>query len=150
MTEHNPRLFANEEAIHHIGEGLLARTLPRAEWTHEAHLAATTWIIATRPDIHPESAMPAIISAYNESVGGVNSDSEGYHETITQVFIAAIRAHLAERPPNQPLVDSVNALLLSDRGKRDWPLRFYSRERLFSVAARRGCIAPDLRESAAS
>ena len=29
-------------------------------------------------------------------------------------------------------------------GRRDWPLRFYSRERLFSVAARRGFVEPDL------
>ena len=29
-------------------------------------------------------------------------------------------------------------------GRRDWPLRFYSRERLFSVEARRTFVAPDL------
>jgi hypothetical protein len=29
-------------------------------------------------------------------------------------------------------------------GRRDWPLRFYSRERLFSVEARRSHVAPDL------
>ena len=144
MTDHSPRLFANDEAVRHIGEGLLARTLPRAEWTHEAHLAATIWIVRERPEILPERDMAGIISRYNESVGGVNSDSEGYHETITQLFIAAIRAHLAERPVEEPLADCVNALLLSDRGRRDWPLRFYSRERLFSVEARRGFVARDL------
>ena len=29
-------------------------------------------------------------------------------------------------------------------GRRDWPLRFYSRERLFSVEARRTFVPPDL------
>jgi hypothetical protein len=29
-------------------------------------------------------------------------------------------------------------------GRRDWPLRFYSRERLFSVEARLSYIEPDL------
>jgi hypothetical protein len=29
-------------------------------------------------------------------------------------------------------------------GRRDWPLRFYSGERLFSVEARRRFIPPDL------
>ena len=38
----------------------------------------------------------------------------------------------------------VNAMLLSDVGRRDWPLRFYSRELLFSVAARRRFVEPDL------
>jgi hypothetical protein len=37
----------------------------------------------------------------------------------------------------------VNALLLSPRGARDWPLQFYSRERLFSVEARLGLAEPD-------
>ena len=42
MTEHQLRLFASDAEIERIGEGLLARTLPRANWTHEAHHAATT------------------------------------------------------------------------------------------------------------
>ena len=29
-------------------------------------------------------------------------------------------------------------------GRRDWPLRFYSAERLFSVEARRKFVPPDL------
>jgi hypothetical protein len=55
------------------------RTLPRAEWTHEAHLAATTYLLLRRRDIDVEAELPALIRRYNESVGGVNSDSEGYH-----------------------------------------------------------------------
>ena len=35
-------------------------------------------------------------------------------------------------------------MLLSDVGRRDWPLRFYSRDLLFSVAARRRFVEPDL------
>jgi phosphoenolpyruvate carboxykinase (ATP) len=34
--------------------------------------------------------------------------------------------------------------LISPRGRRDWPLDHYSHDRLFSVAARRSFIAPDL------
>ena len=137
------RFFADDDAIRHVGEGLIARTLPRAEWTHEAHLAATSYIVRERPDIVPERDLPGIIRAYNESVGGVNDDTQGYHETITQCFLSAVRAHLTERPEGEALVDTVNALLRSQRGGRDWPLRFYTRETLFSVAARRGWIAPD-------
>lgn len=143
MTDHKPRLFSADAEIVRIGEGLLARTLPKVDWTHEAHLAACTWIVRELPDVVPETEMPTIISRYNESVGGVNSDTEGYHETITQVFIRAVRDHLGERPDGEALHASVNALLLSERGRRDWPLRFYTRERLFSVEARRGFVAPD-------
>lgn len=143
MTDHSPRLFSTDAEIARIGEGLLARTLPREDWTHEAHLAACTWIVRDCPDIKPEHDMREIISRYNESVGGVNSDTEGYHETITQVFISAVRDHLSERPADESLRSCVNALLLSDRGRRDWPLRFYTKEFLFSVEARRGFVAPD-------
>jgi len=137
------RFFADDDAIRHVGEGLIGRSLARPAWTHEAHLAATVYIVRERPDIDAERDLPAIIRAYNESVGGVNDDSQGYHETITQCFLSAVRAHLAARPAGEALVDSVNALLGSQRGMRDWPLRFYTRETLFSVAARRGWIAPD-------
>ena len=41
-------------------------------------------------------------------------------------------------------VEKVNGLLLAEEGRRDWPLRFYSAERLFSVEARRGYLEPDL------
>jgi hypothetical protein len=143
MSEFEVRLFENDAAVIHVGEGLLARNLPRAEWTHEAHLAACTWIVRDRPDIDIERELPAIISSYNEAVGGVNDDTQGYHETITQVYIAGVKAHLAEVGTATPLFEAVNALLLSARGRRDLPLRFYSKELLFSVPARRGFVEPD-------
>ncbi len=143
MSDFEVRLFENNASIVRIGEALLGRTLPREEWTHEAHLGACTWIIRDRPDIVPEREMCSIISRYNESVGGVNDDSQGYHETITQVYIAAVRAHLAEIADDVSLCDAVNSLLLSERGQRDLPLKYYSKELLFSVAARRGFVHPD-------
>jgi len=146
MTEYRPRLFAGDDAIVRIGEGLLARTLPRSDWTHEAHLAATTYLVARRPDIDLDTQLPDIIRGFNESVGGVNDDMQGYHETITRVFLHGVRLFLAETGRDAPLHELVNDLLRSPMGQRDWPLRFYSAERLFSVEARRDFVAPDLRE----
>ena len=143
MSDFEVRLFENDASIVRIGEGLLARTLPREKWTHEAHLAASTWIVRDRTDIVPELEMRSIISAYNEAVGGVNDDSQGYHETITQVYIAGVKAHLTEVGPGLPLYQAVNSLLLSERGRRDLPLRFYSKELLFSIPARRNFVEPD-------
>jgi hypothetical protein len=137
-----PRLFADDAAIRSVGERMLARTLPKAEWTHEAHLATCAWLILERPDILPERDLPGLIRRYNESVGGVNSDTEGYHETITQLYIRGVRAALA-RTEGASLVERVNAVLRAEEGRRDWPLLFYSRERLFSVEARRAWVAPD-------
>ena len=143
MTEYSPRLFTTDAEIEHLGEGLLACTATREEWTHEAHLAATTYLLLRRPDIDLAEDLPGIIRRFNESVGGTNSDTEGYHETITRCFLHGVRLFLEGRDVTLPLCDVVNQLLLEPMGRRDWPLRFYSRERLFSVEARRSHIAPD-------
>jgi len=145
MSEYTPRLFHTDAEIEHIGEGLLPRTLPRDEWTHEAHLAATTYLLLRRPEVDLDEELPGIIRRYNESVGGVNSDSEGYHETITRVFLHGVRLFLEEADTSEPLYEIVNELLLSPMGRRDWPLRFYTRPRLFSVDARRTFVTPDMR-----
>lgn len=144
MTEYRPRLFASDDAIIRIGEGLVARTLPRADWTHEAHLGATAYLLTRRPDIDLDSELAGIIRRYNESVGGVNDDTQGYHETITRTFLHGVRLFLAEADTEAPLHELVNELLLSPMGRRDWPLRFYSAERLFSLGARRQFVPPDL------
>jgi hypothetical protein len=143
-TDHEPRLWPHDDAIRRVGEAFLACTLPKPEWTHEAHIATTSWLILERAaDILPERDLPDLIRRYNVSTGGVNSDTEGYHETITQLFIRTLRLSLAKMA-GRGLAERVNAVLLAPEGRRDWPLRFYSRERLFSKAARLGWVEPDL------
>ena len=144
MTEYTPRLFTTDAELEHLGEGLLARTLKREEWTHEAHLGATTYLLTRRPDVDLDTELPDIIRRFNESVGGVNDDTQGYHETITRCFLQGVRLFLAEADLGEPLHELVNELLLSPMGRRDWPLRFYSAERLFSVEARRHFVPPDV------
>ena len=141
--KYEPRLFAGDHDIRAIGEGLLRCALPREAWTHEAHLGACLWLLTERPDIDVDSEIGGIIRRFNESVGGVNDDTQGYHDSITRAYIAGVRLFLSGTAETG-LAKRVNALLLSDIGRRDFPLRFYSRERLFSVEARREFIEPDL------
>ena len=136
-TDFTPRLFERDADIRTIGAGLLACTLPREAWTHEAHLGACLWLVSERPDIDVDAEIATIISRYNESVGGVNDDTQGYHDSITRAYVAGVRLFLAETAETG-LTSRVNALLRSPVGARDWPLRFYSRDLLFSVPARRG------------
>ena len=142
MTDHTMHLFADAAEIRRVGLAMLACTLPKEGWTHEAHLSTCLWLIVERPEVLPERDLPGLIRRYNESVGGQNTDTAGYHETITQLYIRGVRAFLAMREGDD-LLALVNGLLESPVGPRDWPLRFYSRERLFSVEARRGWIEPD-------
>lgn len=143
MTDHEPRLFSADAEIVHLGEGLLACTLRREEWTHEAHLAACLYLLTERPDVDVDAEIGGIISRFNASVGGVNDDHNGYHDSITHSFVAGVRLFLSETRENG-LKARVNALLRTPMGHRDWPLGFYSRDLLFSVAARRAFVAPDL------
>jgi hypothetical protein len=144
MTDYRPRLFASDADVAHVGEGLLARSLPRNEWTHEAHLGATAYLLLRHREIDLDEELPGLIRRYNESVGGVNNDSEGYHDTITRVYLHGIRLFLSEADLSEPVHELVNELLLSPMGRRDWPLRFYSRDRLLSVPARRAFVHPDI------
>lgn len=138
-----PRLFKGDEDVRAIARGLIARDLPRASWTHEAHLAAIVCILVEHPDIDADINMRAIISGYNAAVGGVNDDTQGYHDSMTHVWIKVARAYCAAHP-GLPLIDLANGLIASADGDRNVPLRYYSRDRLFSVQARREFIAPDL------
>lgn len=142
-TEYTPRLFARDDEIRALGEGLLACALPREAWTHEAHLGACLWLLTERVDIDIDAEIAGIIRRFNESVGGVNDDHGGYHDSITRTYVAGVRLFLSETGETG-LAARVNALLRSDMGRRDWPLRFYSRALLFSVPARRGFVEPDL------
>lgn len=142
-TEYSPRLFERDSDIRALGEGLLACALPREAWTHEAHLAACLWLLTERPDIDIDAEIAGLICRFNESVGGVNDDHGGYHDSVTRAYVAGVRLFLASAEESG-LTARVNALLLSDMGRRDWPLRFYSRELLCSVAARRAFVEPDL------
>ncbi len=144
MTDHSIRFFESSAAVRHLGERLIASCLPRGEWTHEAHVAACYWLAAERPDICLSHDLPDIIRRHNDSVGTPNTDSSGFHATITHCYAMGVAAFHRRCDPALALVERVNALLTEPEGARDWPLRFYSRERLFSVEARRAVILPDL------
>jgi len=138
-------IFASEADIIRIGEGLFARTLPRTEWTHAAHFAAALWLMRYRPELDAAATMPGLIRAYNESVGRVNDDTGGYHETITLASLRAARGVLDAYPPEMPVHRIVNALMWSSLADPNWLLEYWSRDRLMSVEARRQWVEPDLK-----
>lgn len=133
-----------DEEVADLAARLLDHSLPKEAWTHAAHLTATMRLVRTRND-NLERDMPGIIQTYNVAVGGTNDDTSGYHETITQAYLAAIRAFVAALPARTPDGEACALLLATPLGDKAWPLGFWSRERLFSVAARRGWVEPDLK-----
>ena len=74
-----------------------------------------------------------------------NTDSSGYHETLTVFYVRVIADYL-EHTATEGASDAVlEADLIATRGARELPLEYYSRERLFSVEARRRWLKPDLK-----
>jgi hypothetical protein len=140
----SPHAAYTDEDVAELAARLLDHSLPKAQWTHAAHMVATLRLVRTRNE-GLERDMPRIIQTYNVAVGGVNDDHNGYHETITQAYLAAIRAFVAALPAGISDGEAAARLLATPMGDKAWPLSFWSRERLFSVAARRGWVEPDLK-----
>jgi hypothetical protein len=132
-----------DEMAWRVYDGVTRRTLPRAEWTHPAHLVFATSLLRAEGLAGAEAISPSLIRGYNESVGGVNDETQGYHHTITLFFLRHIDAFLAPYAEEE-VGARATRLLASPLAATDYPLRFYSKERLFCVEARRGWIEPDL------
>jgi hypothetical protein len=135
--------LSSDADIERIGVGLIDRSLPKAEWTHAAHFAAAFWLLR-RPGMNAFRDMPGFIRAYNEATGTPNTDSGGYHETITLASLRAARSWLAARP-HASLHAALEELLASTFGRSDWLLAYWTRPVLFSVEARRSWIEPDVK-----
>ncbi|MEO1135782.1 MAG: hypothetical protein AAFW68_04100 [Pseudomonadota bacterium] len=137
--------YTSEAQIARIGEGFLDLSLPKPEWTHGAHWAATFWILDRHPEINPEHEMPGLIRRYNEAKGGINSDTEGYHETITQGSLIVARGFL-EKQTDAPALDVLcNRLFATRFGRSDWLFEHWTKDLLFSVTARREWVPPDIK-----
>ena len=138
-------MFTTEDEIRRIADGVLACTLPKAEWTHAAHFAAALWLMRHRPDLDLVRAMPGIIRAYNEATGVANTDSGGYHQTITLASLRAARAELTRHGAEAPLHQVLDAVLASPLGKSSWLLEYWAEKLLMSPGARREWREPDLK-----
>jgi hypothetical protein len=122
---------------------VIDRTLPKEDWTHTGHFAAALWLHRNRPDLTTPERMRALISGYNEATNTPNTDTGGYHHTITLASIRAAASHLRDHAADAPLHAVLGSLLLSPIGDPDWLLAYWHRDTLFSSAARRHWVDPD-------
>ncbi|EGF92317.1 hypothetical protein ABI_07520 [Asticcacaulis biprosthecium C19] len=135
--------FDSEADLQALADRFLDHSLPADLWRHDAHCLVTAWLLLRRPEIDLKAELPDLIRAYNVATGGQNTDSSGYHHTITLFYLDAISAFMAG-PDTTDAAAACRAMLASDIGDKDYPLRFYSRDRLFSREARLGWCEPDL------
>jgi hypothetical protein len=139
-------MFATDREIESFIGEFEACSLPKSRWTHHSHLVVGLWYLTQHSLEDALTIVRQRIRAYNDAVGTANSDSSGYHETLTRLFLHGIDAHIKEHS-GESIPDALALLLQSPLAHKDWPLSFYSRERLFSVTARHEWLAPDLTAS---
>lgn len=137
--------FADDAAVEDIVRGFLDRSLVKPRWTHHAHIVVAIWHIRRYGEAEALARLRDRIWSYNLSVGTANTDAGGYHETITRFFVWQVARYLEQAPADASFVALVNGLAARPEGAKDWPFTYWSRERLMSVAARRGWVEPDLR-----
>ena len=130
--------------ISHIYESFKTLTLPKEEWTHEAHLVTALSLLNDHGLKKAEALMPDMIREYNTSQGGVNSSTDGYHHTITIFYLRVIEKF---RMKNKRLnFENLAAQLLgSEIAEPYYTLNFFSKELLFTPKARLGLVQPDLK-----
>jgi ribosomal protein S18 acetylase RimI-like enzyme len=115
------------------------RVLPRSGWTHAEHLRIA-WMHRSRYCLEEAHLrLRAGIIRLNAAHGLVETSQRGYHETLTRTWLALV----AEARERVPCADSAT-FLAACALEREAPLRYYTRERLFSLAARATFVAPDL------
>ncbi|MEM7093829.1 MAG: hypothetical protein AAF567_12565 [Actinomycetota bacterium] len=110
--------------------------LGKDEWTHDAHLITCFVALQDRSPVETLAYLRDAIQTHNCGIGIRNTDTMGYHETLTRYYVTAV----AQAMGVEPTLDHV----MSDpHCSRTAPLDFWSRERLFSVGARLGWLEPE-------
>ena len=122
-------------------------TLPKSEWTHEAHLVVAIWYCK---NYNLEKALNLLrfhIKTYNIAVGTHNSDSQGYHETLTRFWLL-IASMYVNSHPELNFEETANGFVDSLLASRTLAMNYYSNGTLFSLNARKNWVEPDLQKLA--
>jgi hypothetical protein len=134
--------FDTEEEILALVRSFEEATISRDEWKHAGHLAvALYYVIHHDMETATEKMRSGILNLLASGFRVDLKKEMPYHETITVFWIRTV-ADFAISTNGSSLLDKANELV--GRYDKDYPLRFYSRELLFSDEARKRFVSPDL------
>jgi hypothetical protein len=135
--------YADTDAVHDTVAAFESLALPRAEWTHRAHLTVAAWYVMW---YGPDAALERVregIGRYNAANGVVQTPTGGYHETLTRFYVRLVARAVERAGLAGSLAQLVNRVV-DECQDREIPFAYYSRERLESWTARTSWIEPDL------
>jgi len=119
-----------------------AGTLPKNRWTHAAHVAVAACYAF---DLDPDEALSRTrrgIIHFNDCVGTPNTDSSGYHETLTRLWSGIIGDFVrgGSFPSRFVAVCAAVERYGEDRTRHRL---YYSFDVISNVKARRNWVPPD-------
>jgi hypothetical protein len=118
-------------------------TLPKTRWTHGAHLLTGACYVHALGETAAADRMRMCVVRYNVAVGGENTETGGYHETITVAWIKLLARLLRESGP----MERVHFTRLAVKRfvqERDIFSRYYDFDVVASKEARREWVPPTL------
>ena len=139
--DHERTLPKTEQEIDEFLAAFEAGTLPKVRWTHGAHLLTGACYVHQHGEVAAIDKMRLCVRRYNEAVGGKNTDTSGYHETITIAWIKVLARLLRE---SGPLPRMAFAHLAVERFEphRGHLQQYYDFDLVSSAEARRVWIPP--------
>jgi len=139
-----PGLPTTESEIDSFLAAFEGCTLPKAEWTHAAHLLTGACYVHSMGREAALKEMRDCVRRYNVSVGGKNTETSGYHETITVMWIYLLDGLLRENPS---LPRAQFAALAVERfgTRRDIFRDYYDFDLVASTEARLRWVEPTLK-----
>jgi hypothetical protein len=129
--------------IRRLRSGFDTRTLPGTEFNHAAHIAVGATYVC---ELGAEGALEHLrvaIPRYNVSQGGQNTDTSGYHETLTRFWVERLGEFLRTLPPQSSVEERALAAVGEFSTRVKLFEQYYSFDVVRSLEARRHWIAPD-------
>jgi hypothetical protein len=136
----NDTFLETRDAFHAFVTAWEAGRLPRAAWTHAAHVAMGA-CYAVRYGATAVDELRTGIKRHNAAVGTLDTETSGYHETLTRLWSGVIAR--AVKGLTDPWLAARHAVE-SFGEKRDLYRLYYSFDVVKDKAARAGWVPPDL------
>ena len=119
-----------------------AHRLPREAWTHGAHVGVCAYYAFDHDEAATLAIMRPGIRTFNESIGGRNTATSGYHESVTRLWVMAISAHLRAHPASSRW-EAARSAVTRFVSPHEVLQRCYSFDVIGDIRARAEWVPPD-------
>jgi hypothetical protein len=133
--------YKTETEIANVVEAFENSTISRDAWKHAEHLTVAIHYSLNHNYTTAYDKMKSGIFKLLNSFGVNLSVEMPYHETLTIFWLKTVLDSVKANP-NKNLLELTNEII--EKFDKDYPLKFYSREYLFSVEARTEFVEADL------